>query len=133
QFTQHVEPAAARQVEVQQEEVVGLARQRAQHLVTVGEPVDRVALVGQELLEGMPQGRVVFDYKNSHAAILARRRHGWVMPAGAQGAGAGAAPVAGGLAAAAPGAPACGAGVVMKPMRASPARRAAAITLASVS
>ena len=113
-------------------------------LVSVGQPVDRVALVGEELLQRMAQGGVIFDYEDSHVAILTRRRGNrrkadarlnqflaaGAAAADAAAAGAAAAPVPGRpVSAAAP----LGCGAVMKPMRDNPERRAAAMTLASVS
>src|SRR5690606_18490660 len=138
QLAQYVQAAAARQVQVEQQQVVRLPRERARGLVSVGQPVDRVALVGEELLQRMAQGGVIFDYEDSHVAILTRRQRNRRKPLARYDHFPAAGAAAAGAAAPAPGTPVSaaaplGCGAVMKPMRDNPERRAAAMTLASVS
>jgi hypothetical protein len=66
---QDVETTSPRQPEIEQHDVVGLARHRQVGRLAISHPVDRVPLLLQAAAHALAEHRVVFDQEEAHRLL----------------------------------------------------------------
>ncbi len=66
QGPEHVQAIAARQAQIQHDQVVGVRQQCGVGHVAIPHPVDRVVLGAQQVQHGLADHRIVFHQKQAH-------------------------------------------------------------------